>query len=247
MNLTSANNNGWLITDQNLFQGGFQKRSPVCLRRQDLSRSPSAERDISVQHSYSSPMALVMTAMSIAFAAPNSISHLGAHASPSTSRVPSPVLSPTFLRSSRRWHMYHSPDQAKPQQSRGSKVRIGAIGALATAAGVQALPGIGRLYSAASIAAPLGTAVTTAAVKGVASDLFAQIVVERNARDLSLSRTLAFACFGAVYLGALAFVSTAPCARGQTHVRLVPLAVRSRPCHNGFFRPWCRIQHTPSP
>lgn len=100
--------------------------------------------------------------------------------------------------------MYEAMPQQRNRRSRGAKVRIGAMGAIATAAGVRALPGLGRLYSAASIAAPLSCAVGTAAVKGVASDLFAQIVVERKFRDISLSRTLAFASFGAVYLGALA-------------------------------------------
>ena len=42
----------------------------------------------------------------------------------------------------------------------------------------------------------------TAAVKGVASDLFAQLAIERQRPDFS--RTLAFASFGALYLGAFA-------------------------------------------
>jgi len=56
------------------------------------------------------------------------------------------------------------------------------------------------------MSAPYSTAITTAGVKGVASDLFAQVVVERRARlqDLSLSRTMAFASFGCLYCGLFA-------------------------------------------
>lgn len=60
---------------------------------------------------------------------------------------------------------------------------------------------LGGAYSALAMASPLGCAVTTATVKGVASDLFAQLAVERNS-GLSVSRTLVFASFGAAYLGA---------------------------------------------
>lgn len=70
----------------------------------------------------------------------------------------------------------------------------------------KALPALGKWYSAAALAAPLCCALATAAVKGVASDLFAQFAIERRASlaELSLSRTAAFASFGTIYCGAFA-------------------------------------------
>ena len=156
-------------------------------------------------------MPLALTSVSLAFA-PHA-APIAPVAAPSWAmRAPTPELvvlpDPERSRTARRWKMYEAAPATPAKRSRASKVRIGAATAIATAAGIRALPGIGRFYSAASIAAPLSCAVTTAAVKGVASDLFAQIVVERklNMRDISYSRTFAFASFGAVYLGALASV-----------------------------------------
>lgn len=154
-------------------------------------------------------MPLALTSVSLAFA-PHA-APIAPVAAPSWAmRAPTPELvvlpDPERSRTAMRWKMYEAAPATPAKRSRASKVRIGAATAIATAAGIRALPGIGRFYSAASIAAPLSCAVTTAAVKGVASDLFAQIVIERklNMRDISYSRTFAFASFGAVYLGALA-------------------------------------------
>lgn len=156
-------------------------------------------------------MPLALTSVSLAFA-PHA-APIAPVAAPSWAmRAPTPELvvlpDPERSRTAMRWKMYEAAPATPAKRSRASKVRIGAATAIATAAGIRALPGIGRFYSAASIATPLSCAVTTAAVKGVASDLFAQIVIERklNMRDISYSRTFAFASFGAVYLGALASV-----------------------------------------
>merc|ERR1719453_2219666 len=153
-------------------------------------------------------MPLTLASVTLAFA-PHAAPMVQNAPSPWGMRAPNPELAmvhsdvPEHLRTVRSWKMYEAAPSV-PARSRSSKVRIGAIGAIATAAGIKALPGIGRFYSAAAIAAPLSCAVTTAAVKGVASDLFAQIVVERKLRNISFSRTIAFASFGAIYLGALA-------------------------------------------
>lgn len=48
---------------------------------------------------------------------------------------------------------------------------------------------------------PLHLALRTSTIKGICSDLFAQLVVERK-RRLHWKRTIAFCLFGAVYLGA---------------------------------------------
>jgi len=80
------------------------------------------------------------------------------------------------------------------------------IAATFVASSAAALPAIGKWYSAAAIAAPVLTATTTAGIKGVASDLFAQIFVEGRSRiqDMDMRRTMAFASFGCLYCGAFA-------------------------------------------
>ena len=72
---------------------------------------------------------------------------------------------------------------------------------LAVAGFCHAMPLLGRWYAAWSLAAPVGCAMVTAAVKGVASDLMAQVGVERCGSRINVMRTLAFASFGAIYLG----------------------------------------------
>jgi len=65
------------------------------------------------------------------------------------------------------------------------------------------LAAVGTVYSMFAHSAPLTCSITTATIKGVCSDLFAQLVVEKR-RQPEWRRTLAFCSFGAVYLGAYA-------------------------------------------
>jgi len=58
-------------------------------------------------------------------------------------------------------------------------------------------------YLTCSLEAPVLCAACTSSVKGVVSDAFAQLVVERSP-ILDLRRTLAFATYGATYLGLIA-------------------------------------------
>jgi len=58
-------------------------------------------------------------------------------------------------------------------------------------------------YSAFAKAAPYACSISTSTLKGIVSDLFAQLIVERRSRP-QWRRTLAFTIFGATYLGAFA-------------------------------------------
>lgn len=59
---------------------------------------------------------------------------------------------------------------------------------------------LGALYSGAALASPLMTAATTATLKGIVSDVFAQLAVERR-NKLDVVRTACFVAFNFIYLG----------------------------------------------
>jgi len=74
------------------------------------------------------------------------------------------------------------------------------LGMAAAAALFASAPALGSLYSASALATPLRCSIITASIKGLCSDLFAQLVVER--RGYERRRTLAFISFNSLYIGA---------------------------------------------
>lgn len=87
-------------------------------------------------------------------------------------------------------------------ESREKRLPIGAgIAALLGVLSIPCLPHLAAKYSAFAMSSPYMCSISTSATKGIISDTFAQLVVEKKER-LNARRTLAFALFGATYLGA---------------------------------------------
>ena len=140
---------------------------------------------------------------------------------------------PPTLVGSAAFAMSHVPNRYSKRVAENTiKASIAATFVASSAA---ALPQLGKWYSAAAIAAPILTATTTAGLKGVASDLFAQVFVEGRSRiqDLSLSRTMV----------GPSIVSNLAADRGRPSDRTLPhrSCARAPPHFAGLRLLWLRV------